>query len=92
MPTFRGTIGSEPGDATYATREDMLRQQFPDATEQELKTMARLLTIYRELPKPARDKMQRFMFLMANDSRRAMRLAQRVADGQITIRQMLEAI
>lgn len=76
----------------FSTFEDVLRHYYPGATDTDLKVMTWLIETHRELPGRLKGKMHRFMLLMANNNRRAMGLAKRAADGQITFRQLLEII
>lgn len=82
----------ELGRDSGATVKEMLRLEHPDATDQELTTMARLIEVYNGLPPRLQVKLQEFMSLMISNNERAMNLGRKAADGEISIRQLLEAL
>lgn len=75
-----------------ATVKEMLRLEHPDATDQELTTMARLIEVHNGLPPRLQVKLQEFMLRMMNNNERAMNLGRKAANGEISIRQLLEAL
>jgi hypothetical protein len=88
------SIGSENLDDIDS--KELLRRhlcrEYPDETDKGIETMVWLCETYLELPERLRTKMHRFMLMLANNNRRAMKLAERAAEGQITFRQMLETL
>lgn len=82
----------ELGRDSSAMVKEMLRLEHPDATDQELTTMAWLIEVYNGLPPRLQVKLQEFMLRMISNNERAMNLSRKAANGEINIRQLLEAL
>ncbi len=74
------------------TLRNLLSVEFPDESDDGLDDLVRLLSVYRRLPEHLRPKMHDYVSRISDGDQRAFRLGQRVADGEITLNQMLATL
>lgn len=70
----------------------VLEYRFPNKSETELRDQTRFVCCYETLPPDLKLRMHRLLFLLQNNSRRARRLLDLAAKGQLDLSQLLAIV
>ncbi|MCI0401228.1 MAG: hypothetical protein L0Y67_04075 [Gammaproteobacteria bacterium] len=71
---------------------DVLHYRFPNKSDSELRDQTRFMYCCETLPPHLKNRMQRFLFLLQNNSQRANRLLGLAVKGQMELSQLLTIV